>query len=569
MSGGSPRSAPAANASVLLRTGRAAYARHDWAEAFTHLSAADAHGSLSCGDLECLAISAFLVGRDNASTDFWTRAHHEYLNARDVPRAVRCAFWIILDLLTRGEAARANGWLARAQRLLDDEQIDCPGRGLILVLQARLRLRSGDVREANDFAGQAAELASRFDDSELAVFSRLARAQVEMRTGDRATAVTLFDEVMVATTVGDVSPIAIGVVYCAVIEGCALLFDVARAREWTRMLTEWCDSQPDMVPFRGQCLVHRAEVMRLSGDWHGALKEAMRACRWLTHGPDAPHPAAGQDDAPPFRYPAGAAYYQLAELHRVRGELTKADEAYGQASRLGHTPEPGLALLRLAEGQVAAAATAMRRMLEQRQNPLLRAHVLAAATEVLLAAGDRTAAREAATALAGMAEEDDVPYLRALGGQALGSVLLAESDLHAALAALRASWTSWQELQAPYEAARIRVLLGLCCRGLGDEDAARLEFDAAGLVFERLRAAPDLARLEALALPARRARAGLTRRERQVMGLIAAGRTNRAIAEELAISERTVDRHVSNILTKLGLPSRTAATAYAYEHGLL
>lgn len=555
--------------SATVHAARAAYARHDWAEAFAQYTAAQEHTALAGDDLECLATSAYLIGRDAVSLDAWTSAHHEYVETGSVPRAARCAFWMVLALVTNGEVARANGWLARAQRLLDGDAADCPERGLILLHLARLRARAGEVDAASDLTSQAAELAHRFDDPELRAFSLLMRAQLRMRAGDRTAAVTLFDEVMVAATIGDVSPIAIGTLYCAVIEGCAWLFDVARAREWTKALTTWCESQPELVPFRGQCLVHRTELMRLAGDWSGALEEARRACRWLTQGPDPPHVAAGQDDAPAFRFPAGAAYYQLADLHRVRGDFAQAEEAYREASRFGHSPEPGLALLRLAQGQAAAAAVSMRRMLEQRQNPFLRAPVLAAAVEVFIAVSDVSAAREAATALSAMASAGDAPYLRALGSQALGSVQLAEGDLQAALAALRTSWMSWQELQAPYESARIRVLLGCCCRALGDDDAAELEFDAANLVFARLGARPDLARLEALKTPVRDAAAHLTRREHEVMVLVAGGRTNRAIAGELGISERTVDRHVSNILVKLGLPSRTAATAYAYEHGLI
>lgn len=569
MSGVARSAAGGSDAPRALQAGREAYGRQDWSGACAQLSAALSITPLAGEDLERLAISAYLVGRDGMSLDAWTRAHHEFLNAGNVPRAARCAFWMVLDLVTKGEVARANGWLARAEHVLDDAQADCPERGLILLLLARLRLRAGDIEAVSDMASQATDLVRRFDDPELTAFSRLLRAQLQMRLGERHAAVTLFDEVMVAATVGDVSPIGIGVLYCAVIEGCTLLFDVARAREWTTALTAWCDSQPEMVPFRGQCLVHRTELMRLSGDWSGALDEAMRACRWLTQGPEAPHPAASQDDAPPFRVPAGAAFYQLAELHRMRGDFTQADAAYREASRFGHSPEPGLALLRLAQGQPAVAAASVRRMLEQKQNPFLRAQVLAAAVDVFIAVADVAAAREAATALSQMASGGDALYLNALGTQALGSVLLAEGDLAAALGTLRTSWMSWQELQAPYEAARIRVLLGCCYRSVGDEDAAELEFDAASRVFERLEARPDLERLEKLREPAHEAKAPLTQREREVMVLVATGKTNRAIAEELAISERTVDRHVSNILTKLGLPSRTAATAYAYEHDLI
>ena len=553
-----------------LHRGRQAVGRQAWGEAYARLSDADAVAPLGAADLELLATAAFLTGRDDASVDAWARAHAECLRSRDVPRAVRCAFWMILELQSRGELARAGGWLARAQRLLDEGHYECAECGLLLVLVALGQLAGGDAGAAQETFGRAAEIGDRFGDPELKVFGRLGRGQAEAYRGNAAVAVALFDEVMVAVTVGDVSPIAVGVVYCAVVDACHEIFDLGRVREWTAALTRWCGAQPDLVPFRGQCLVHRAEVMRLNGAWSEALKEAQRACVWLSRLATGLDAATGPGDLAANAYPVGAAFYQVGEIHRTRGNFAEALGAYRLASRYGRSPEPGLALLRMVQGRVKDAEAAIRRALDEWQDRPTRADVLAACVDVMIAAGDVPAARAAADELSALAASIGAPLLRARSAQAEGGVRLAEGAARAARAALRAAWMVWQEIEAPYEAARVRVLMGLACRELGDEDAADLELDAARRVFQRLGATPDVTRVdELLTRAAPEAPGGLTRRELQVIGLVAAGRTNRAIAHELTISARTVDRHVSNILTKLGVPSRSAATAYAYEHWLV
>ena len=547
-----------------LRRGRGAFALRHWTEAYAHLSAADRAVPLGVNDVERLAVAAFLTGRDEVSAELWVRAHQECLRARDVPCAARFAFWIVLDLILKGELARAQGWLARARHLLDESGDDCPECGLLLVLSARFAIHDGRIDDSTEDARRALAVAERFDDPELRVFSLLAVAQVRAAAGNPADAAPLFDEVMVAVTIGEASPIALGVVYCALIGACFQMFDVARAREWTAALTHWCAGEPDLVPFRGLCLVHRVEVLRISGAWTQAIAEADRACAWMLLTADR---LASQALIPPaFTYPIGAAFYQLAEAQRLRGDMAEAEESYRKASRFGASPDPGLALLRLAQGRPRAAETAIRRLVEQRQSTRTRTATLVACVEIALAVRDVAWAREAAGELAQLASSSGAPYLRAVAAQALGEVLLAEGAARAAFAPLREAWTTWQELEAPYDAARVRVQLGLACRALGDDDAAALELDSARRVFERLDARPDLARVDALA---RRREGALTPREVEVIGLVARGESNRAIARRLAISERTVDRHVSNILMKLALPSRSAATGYAYEHGLV
>jgi ATP/maltotriose-dependent transcriptional regulator MalT len=341
-----------------------------------------------------------------------------------------------------------------------------------------------------------------------------------------------------------------------VIEGCQEIYDLRRAREWTAALGRWCESQPDLVPYRGQCMIRRAELMQLHGAWLDAMDEVRRARERLSQ--PTVHPAVG------------AACYQQGELHRLRGEFASAEEAYREASRWTRAPRPGLALLRLAQGDVEAALGAIRRLLDEARERHARPAVLGAAVEIALAANDVAAARAAADELSRIAGELDAPYLRALADHAAGAVLLAEGEPRAALDVLRRAWSAWQELEAPYESARVRVLIGRACRELGDEDAAEMELDAGRCVFQQLGAATDLARVEALSRKAAAGGAGrLTAREVQVLRLVAAGKTNRAIATDLVISEKTVARHLSNIFTKLGISSRAAATAYAYEHELV
>jgi DNA-binding CsgD family transcriptional regulator len=310
-----------------------------------------------------------------------------------------------------------------------------------------------------------------------------------------------------------------------------------------------------MVAFTGVCRVHRAEIMQLQGAWRDAIEEARRA-RERAEGVN--------------QQALAAAFYQQAEVHRLRGEFAAAERAYRSASQWGAEPQPGLALLRLGQGRTDAAAAALRRALSATTDRLQRTRLLPAYIEIMLAAGDIQEARGACRELADVSESIDTGVLGAMTAHACGAVDLADGDARAALGSLRRAFEVWQRIEAPYLAARVRVLAGLACRALGDREGASLELDAARAVFEQLGAAPDLARIDSLTRDAASGqRHGLTPRELQVLRLVAAGKTNKAIAAELCLSEKTVDRHVSNIFTKLDVPSRAAATAFAYEHKLI
>ena len=534
--------------------GRESFGRRAWADAFAELSLADREDPLEPDDLERLAIAAYLAGNDDESVALWERAHHARLRTGDVLRAARCAGQVVFVLLASGEFARAGGWLARARRLLEGRR-DCAERGHLLVPEAFQRAVAGDWPNAYAIAGQAAEIGDRFADVDLVTLARNIQGRALIGQGKTVEGMTLLDEVMVAVMADEASEIVTGAVYCSVIEACQEVFDLRRAHQWTAALTHWCDAQPGLVPFTGHCLVHRAEIMQLHGAWPDALEAAQQASERLLR---RAQPAVG------------GAFYQQAELHRLRGEFAQAEAAYHRASRWGCEPQPGFARLRLVQGQVDAAAAAIRRVVDAAEGRVARSRLLPAHVEIMLAVGDVDAARTAADELTTMADDLDAPLLRALAVQARGAVLLLEGDAQAALGALRTAWTAWQEIEVPYEAARVRVLIGLACRQLGDEESAEMELDAAHWNFDRLGATPDLARAQSLSgKAAAKPAGGLTARELEVLRLVASGKTNRVIAAELFLSEKTVARHVSNIFTKWGLSSRAAATAYAYEHDLV
>lgn len=536
------------------------FERQAWREAYELLSAADRASPLEPADLERLATAAYLIGRELDSADIWVRAHHEFRNRGNPERAAWCAFRLAFDLFNVGETARGSGWLARARRLLEEHGRDSVVLGYLLIQEGVRVVVAGDPASGYARFCEAADIARRFGDTDLIAIARQGQGRTLIKMGKHADGIALLDEVMIAVTADELSPIIVGDIYCSVIEACYEIFDLGRAQEWTAALSRWCERQPDQLPYRGSCLIRRAQIMQMHGAWEDALDEARRACERLSLPP--PKPAVG------------SAHYQCGELNRLRGEFAKAEEAYRRASECGRKPQPGLALMRLAQGDVAAALASIRRVVDETRGPSARSRVLGAYVEVLLAAVDVAAARAAADELREIATSFDAPLLRAAAAHSCAAVLIAEGDAEGALSELRDAETLWRELDAPYDEARSRVLVAVASRAIGDDDTSALELDAARRVFERLGAVTDVARVGELARAGtskgkRQGPGQLTAREREVLALVATGKTNRAIAGTLRLSEKTIARHVSNIFLKLGLSTRAAATAYAYRNRLV
>ena len=538
-----------------LERGRESYASSAWATAYESLTRADELAPLTAEDLELLATAAYMLGREDEWMQILERAFHRHSGDGEMRRAARCAFWVGTHLALRGEMGPATGWLGRAQRLLEGEG-ECVERGYMLMPVVFQHEAAGDLEGASATAAAAAEIGERFGDKDLFAIAVHAQGNILVRGGRVREGLGLLDESMVAATGGELSPMVTGILYCGVILACEEVYELRRAREWTAALTRWCEQQPDLLAYTGRCLVHRAQLLQLQGEWPEALAETERAHRRFAK---AMNQAA-----------AARAWYLRGEVHRLRGEFAEAEEAYRETSRLGSEPQPGLALMRLAQGNGEAAAAAIRRVVGETTDRLRRASLLPAYAEIMLAAGDVDEARNACRELEEISAECDSDMLRAMLAQARGAVELAAGDAGGALVGLRQASQVWQELEAPYEAARARVLVGRACFALGDEEAFALELAAARSVFQELGAAPALAFVDSLTGSAESsAPHGLTARELEVLRLLATGKSNREIAAALVISEHTVARHVQNIFRKLDVTSRTAAGAFAFEHDLV
>jgi len=535
----------------LVADGRAAFGDSSWTNAFDLLTEADESVGLGPADLELLSAAAYMLGRVGDMLDALERAHFAYLESGLKRPAARSATWLGTNLALRGKVGPASGWIGRGQRLLETEG-DCVEQGYLLLPLVFRHEAAGDFEAVISTARAAADVGRRFDDPDLVALALHAEGRGMVKRGQATEGMVLLDEAMLAVTGGELSPVVTGMVYCSVIEGCYEIHEIGRAGDWTAALSQWCDDQPDLVAFTGQCLAHRAEIRQLQGGWDEALEEAQ-----LAHDRNARGPVAAQ------------AFYQQAEIHRLRGELTAAEAAYASVSESGGDPQPGLAHLRLASGEPEAAAAGIRRAITEAGDAGRRARLLPSSVDILLAVGEAEAARQASGDLAAIAAETGITFHEAAAAYAKGAVAADAQDWVAALASLRQALVLWQSLDVPYEVARSRVLLARSLVGMGDADTAAFEFDAARTGFDRLGAQPGVLLVDAMTDSSRDStKHGLTQREIEVLELITTGATNRGIADQLYLSERTIDRHVSNLYAKLGVGSRAAATAYAYEHGL-
>jgi ATP/maltotriose-dependent transcriptional regulator MalT len=534
---------------VLLQA-RDAYERRDWVLALDRLRGA---GDLAPEDTMALATSAYLLGDVDEAVRALQGGYQDRIRNGDSLGAARFASWLGLLLNVRGESAVGGGWVARAQRLLESETEDVVERGYLLAHEFFQHLGRGDFARAAETAARVVETGRRFNEHDLIAQGLMMQGRIMIYAGRVPEGLALLDEAMIGLAAGEVSPIIAGMAYCSLIEACQELSDFSRAASWTSALTRWCDTQPGLVPYTGQCALHRGQIMRLRGAYDEALTEFAQAHRrYVKEGTVAP---------------AGMALTEQGDVLRIRGKLDEAEAAYRQAAELGHEPQPGLALSWLARGRTAAAITAIHRLLAEAHDPVHRSWMLPAAVEVLVSARLLDEARRHSDELTGIASAFGNSGLQAMAAYAAASVELASENPEDTLSHARESCRLWSGVGAPYETARARVLVARALRELGDEDSATTEFAAARRAFAEVGAAPAATEVDRLLGRVRPA--GLTERELEVLKLVAEGRSNPDIAQVLVLSHKTVERHLSNIFTKLNVPSRTAAAAYAHEHGLM
>ncbi|GAA3811146.1 LuxR C-terminal-related transcriptional regulator [Nocardioides panacisoli] len=530
---------------------REATGRRAWAEA---REAYRACSDLPPRDLESWGLAAFLTGQDDEADAIRERAHQAYVAKGDPEGAARTAFWLGLSLVMRGEPARGRGWFGIMRQVAGAAFGTSRWSGYEALNLGMVALLSGRAEESLGLLDRALQVAGRHDDVDLRLLAASGHGQALLSLGRRAEGMQELDEVMVLGTSTAASPQAVGQVYCAVISICRGSLDLGRGAEWTEVLSRWCDTQSDLMPYRGQCLVHRSEVLQVRGRWDEAIAEAERVL--------------GDDGRRERDIARGMALYQRAELYRVRGDDRRAELGYRDALAAGHDPQPGLALLRLAQGKGESALLSLRRALGETGVPFLRVRLLPALVEVALAVGDLGAAEDAVLELEEAAVSIDSVYARAMAATWSGALAIAQGKSVDALGGLRAALTDWAQLDAPYDAARCRLLLARACQDVGDLETAELERAAARVVFTTLGAQPDLAVLDGVQ-PRRSVPAGLTPREVEVLRMVATGASNREIATQLVLSEKTVARHVANIFVKVGVSSRAAATAFAYDENLV
>lgn len=509
---------------------------------------------MSAAELDALAEALFWLDRPDESVAVRRSAYTAHLDAGDLPSAAMAAWQLYYDHGLVGEMAVAGGWLERARQhvgLRDGSVVD----GFVGLAEADQAQHQGDLAVALVHAERAVQIGRITGDPDLVAMALQTRGRLLVALDRVGEGMRLLDEAMVAVVNGELSPLFTGWVYCAVLGICHDVADLRRAAEWTDAALRWCDDLDDGLLYPGLCRIHRVELACLKGAWIAAEGEARRACdELLAHDP---------------RY-AGDAVYLAAEVHRLRGDIDAAESGYRHAHELGREPQPGLALVWLAQGRSAAAVAALRLAVRPGPSaPLARAGLLAALIEAEVAVGELDRAETAVQDLAAIARRSASPYLEAIAAARHGTVRLARDEVSDALVQLRGARALLQELGMPYEAARVQVSIGMAARRAGDEGTALLELSGAQAAFQRLGAARDVEHALALLQRGAPGVGPLTHREVEVLQLVARGRTNREIGAKLFISEHTVARHLSNSFTKLGVTSRAGATAYAYEHNLV
>ena len=533
---------------------RAEFERGEWASALDRWAGLDLD-ALTGDDLTSAAEAAHLVGRMEVSVDLFRRAHEERLAVGDVAGAVRVAFRLSMIAGTTGDPSASSGWAASGERLLQELPAGSLESGYVAFARMFGHLRAGRIEDARRSALAAVDAGRRHHDPGLFAMGLCSQGRLSIYSGQVPTGLSLLDEAMVEATARALDPVTLGHVYCTAIEGCQEVSDIGRVAEWTELLRRWCAAHPDLVVFTGQCSLHRAQILRARGAWAEAVEEFDAAI--------ARYERAGAADA------VGQAAYERGDLLRLRGDLDAAEASFRLSAERGVDPQPGLAELWLARGATAAATGAVTRLLAETAGGPARSRVLPGAVRVLAATGEPEAARDAAGELEDLAAAFGTDALRVEAALAAAVAARAVGDDAGALPHLRRARQLSTHLDLPYAGALARVGTGLALRSLGDEESSRQELVAGRAALVGLGARLDLDALDRSAAPSAQRPGGLSAREVEVLRLVASGRSNAQIAAALVISERTVARHLSNIFTKLGVGSRTAAAAFAYQHGLV
>lgn len=539
-----------------IQAARDAYDRGAWADAAELFLRADAVSELGLEDLDALVWAAGIAAKDREMLAALERLYGHYAAREDHEQCARAAFWCGLRNILIGEAVLGSGWLQRAARHAEHTPVDCVQRGYLLLPQTFMLRRKGDYETAVDLAERAIEIGEHGGEPDLIALACSIKGGTLFRLGRIDEGYVPIDEAMLLASRRHLSPLVSGIVYCEIVASCCRVLEMVRAREWTAILTDWCRRNPQAKAFSGVCQVHRAEVLQLEGNWSEAFAEAERAGRGLSGTAE--------------RTALANAAYRRGEILRLRGAFEKSDAEYRLAGEIGFDPQPGLALLRLAQGRHSEAAAAIRRALDTDDDMARRAVLLPAGIEILISCGDLETAERLCREMSDIAGRFGTEILARVAGQGNGSLALARGEFGAAVAALSPARQYWSEFGAPYLVARLRVDIARSYAGLGDRESAEREVEAAARTFEELGAAPDLARIHELRTGSKATGADdLTARERQVLALIADGGTNREVAEQLGLSAKTVNRHVENIFDKLGVSSRAAAVAKALKTGLI
>jgi DNA-binding CsgD family transcriptional regulator len=453
-----------------------------------------------------------------------------------------------------GEVGLGAGWLQRAAKHAEETEPDCVQRGYLLLPQVYMHRGKGAYEAAIELADKAIAIGENGNEPDLIAMAGSLKGGMLFRLGRIDEGYAPIDEAMLLANGQRLSPVVCGVVYCEIVASCCRVLEMVRAREWTAILTEWCRRNPQAKAFNGVCQVHRAEVLQLEGNWAEAFAEAERAGDGLTGTTE--HTAMAN------------AAYRRGEILRLRGEFDKSDAEYRLAGEIGIDPQPGLALLRLAQGRREEAISGIRRALETAGDMPRKTVLLPAGIEIFIACGDLDDAERLCGEMSDIAERFATEILACVADQGHGSLALARGQFSDAVTTLTRARRYWSEFGAPYLVARLRVDIARGCLELGDMESAERELDAAENIFRDLGAEPDLARILEIRTGSKATGAGnLTGRERQVLALVADGGTNRHIAKELSLSPKTVNRHIENIFGKLGVSSRAAAVAKGLQTG--